>query len=214
MNDHQDLVRDFASHTTGDLHEIEVTSEVALAGLVTALRKRKNKKNEAWASFLLEDLEGACEVLVFPRVYKECQELLAAEAPILVRGRADVEEERVRFIADEVAPLEGLRERRAEAASLRLQTTGLEAETLERLEALLVQHRGSVPLYVDLTLPHRMSVLVRLDAIWHVRPTADLTSSLDALLGPRSIVYRAGPARPGPDERAGQSQWGRARAPR
>src|SRR5436309_14361511 len=110
------------------LQEIEVSSEVALAGLVTAIRKRKNKKNEPWASFFLEDLDGTCEVLVFPRLYREVQALLGADLAVLARGRVDVEDDRIRFIADEVVPLDGLRERRARAASLRLTAIGVEEE--------------------------------------------------------------------------------------
>src|SRR5436309_2356564 len=73
LNEHQDLLREFASHTTAMLQEIEGKTDVVLGGLVVGLRKRKTKKGEAWASFLLEDLEGTCEVLVFPRVYGEAQ---------------------------------------------------------------------------------------------------------------------------------------------
>jgi hypothetical protein len=116
---------------------------------------------------------------------------------VLVRGRADVEEERVRFIADDVSPFEGLRERRAEAASLRLTATGLEEETLVRLESILSAHRGSVPLYVDLALPHRMAVQIRLDRDWQVRPTPAFTEAVRGLLGPDAVVYRAGPRRAG-----------------
>src|SRR5262245_2504581 len=211
LNDHQDLLKEFATHTTGRLHEIEGSSDVTLGGLVTLLRKRRNKKNEPWASFLLEDLEGSCEVLVFPRLYQEVQEVLREDLAVLVRGRADIEEERVRLIAEEVSPFEGLRERRAEAASLRLTSTGLEEETLARLEGILSAHRGSVPLYVDLALPHRMAVQIRLDRDWQVRPSPAFTSAVRGLLGPDAIVYRAGPGGGGAagDDRA--RRWQRAR---
>src|SRR5436309_747468 len=206
LNDSQDLLKDFATHTTARLQEIEVASEVTLGGLVTALRRRKNKKNEPWASFLLEDLEGSCEVLAFPRLYQECQEVLREDLAVLVRGRADIEEDRIRFIADEVVPLEGLRERRAEAASLRLTATGLEDETLARLQELLAGHRGAVPVYVELMLPHRMTVQMRLERDWQIHPSARLTQAIQELLGPGSIFSASSlsffPTRPPARERS------------
>jgi DNA polymerase-3 subunit alpha len=194
LNDHQDILKEFATHTTGRLSEIEGSSDVTLGGLITVLRKRRNKKNEPWASFLLEDLEGSCEVLVFPRLYQEVQETLREDLAVLVRGRADVEEERVRFIADEIGPFDGLRERRAEAANLRVTATGLEEDVIGRLEAVLSAHRGNIPLYIEIALPHRMAVQIRLDRDWQIRPTPAFTAAVRALLGPEAVVYRAGPA--------------------
>jgi hypothetical protein len=116
LNEHQELLKEFATHTTSMLQEIEGRADVVLGGLVVSLRKRKSKKNEPWASFLLEDLEGTCEVLVFPRVYGEVEAQLAEDAVVLITGRAEVEEERIKFIADESHRSRALRERRAEAA--------------------------------------------------------------------------------------------------
>ena len=174
------------------LQEIEGKTDVVLGGLVVGLRKRKTKKGEAWASFLLEDLEGTCEVLVFPRVYGEAQATLQEDAAVLVTGRAEIEEERVKFIADDVTPIAGLRERRAEAASLRLTGTGLEQETLARLGEILSAHRGEVPVYIRLALPHRMSVAIQMGRDWKIHPSPELTAAVVDLLGPGAIVYRAG----------------------
>jgi DNA polymerase-3 subunit alpha len=212
LNDHLDLVRDFATHTTAMLQEIEGRAEVALVGLVTALRKRRTKRNEPWASFLLEDLEGTCETLVFPKAWEEAHEFVRDDLAVLVRGRAEVEEERVRFIADEISPLDGLRERRAEAAILRLTTTGLEDDTLDRISEILSRRRGSLPVYLELTLPLRTSVSMQLDPDWQVTPSPELTRELQELLGPASIVYRPGPGE-SPATRNGERAggWNRAR---
>jgi DNA polymerase-3 subunit alpha len=205
LSEHQDLARDFATHTTAMLQELEGKTDVSLAGLVTALRKRKTKKNEAWASFLLEDIEGACEALVFPRVYAEVQNALVDDTAVLVRGRAECEEERVRFIVDAVTPLAGLREQRAEAANLRLTSTGLTDDLLGQLQALLGAHQGEVPVYANLTLPGRMNVALQLGRSFRIRPSADLTSALVELLGPGSVTYRPA-ADPPPKSRGGE--WG------
>jgi len=122
------------------------------------------------------------------------QETLREDLAVLVRGRADVEEERVRFIADEIGPFDGLRERRAEAANLRVTATGLEEDVIGKLEAVLSAHRGNIPLYIEIALPHRMAVQIRLDRDWQIRPTPAFTAAVRALLGPEAVVYRAGPA--------------------
>ena len=111
---------------------------------------------------------------------------------VLVTGRAEVEEERIKFIADDLAPLAGLRERRAEAASVLLTGTGLEEETLDALGRILASHRGEVPISIQLALPHRMTIAIQTGRSWKVRPSAELTAAVVGLLGPGAVVYRAG----------------------
>ena len=193
LNEHQDLVREFATHTTAMLQGSEGSVDVALCGLGTGLRKRKTKKNEAWASFLLEDLEGSCETLVFPRAFNDIREVLEEDRAVMVRGRAEVEEEKVKFIAEEIVPLAGLRERYAESAGLRITATGLDDAIMTRLEEILGAHQGSVPLYIALELPRRMTVAIQSGRRWLIKPSAGLTAEVQSLLGPGSIVYRGSP---------------------
>ena len=96
------------------------------AGSSTDLRKRKSKKGLWWASFQLEDLEGQVEVLVFPKAFEQFQALLENDRAVLVTGRVESEEGRVRLSADEVASLDDLRERKAEAVQIRLEAAELD----------------------------------------------------------------------------------------
>ena len=59
-----------ANATTGKLQEM-ADREVTVGGIVVALRLIKTKKGDRMASFILEDLEGGAEVLVFPETYKK-----------------------------------------------------------------------------------------------------------------------------------------------
>ena len=63
--------------------------EVTVGGIITALRLIKTKKGDRMASFLLEDLEGSAEVLVFPETYKKVAARLADDQVVLVKGRAE-----------------------------------------------------------------------------------------------------------------------------
>jgi DNA polymerase-3 subunit alpha len=126
LSSYRDLLDDFATHTTAALRDLESGSEVAVGGIVSGLRRRKSKKGEWWASFQIEDLDGRIDVLVFPKAYAGCQELLDDDRPLLVSGRFAPEEDRPRLLADEVHPLDELRERRADAVQIRLDAGDLD----------------------------------------------------------------------------------------
>jgi hypothetical protein len=64
-----------------------------------------------------------------------------------------------------------------------------------------------VPLSIEVALPHRMRVRLRLDREWQIRPSRELTAALEGMLGPRAIVYRAGPAPDTPSQGDRRAQW-------
>ena len=106
LESQRELLGEFATHTSLSLREAISGTEVAVGGIISDLRRRKSRKGAWWASMQLEDLEGQIDVLVFPKTYATCQEMLADERAAMVFGRLEADEDRVRVIADEVCPLE------------------------------------------------------------------------------------------------------------
>jgi DNA polymerase-3 subunit alpha len=195
LESYRDLVRDFGTHTTASLREGAGGTEVAVLGIVAELKRRKSKKGSWWASMQIEDLEGLVEVMVFPKAYEACEKLLENERPVLVSGRLDVDEDRVRISADEVLPLDELRERRAESARLRLAAADLDEEFVARLRQTVEAHRGEVPLYLEVLRPGSYRLVARADPSLRIAPSRALQEALEAIAGPGALRYRARPAR-------------------
>jgi DNA polymerase III subunit alpha len=194
-----DLLDDFATHRTGALRDLASGSEVRIGGIVTDFRRRKSKKGAWWCSFQLEDLEGVVEVLVFPKAFDSFQALLANDRAVLVSGRVESEEGRVRLTADEVAALEDLRERKAEGVEVRLQAEEIDDDLIGRLRAALAAHRGDTAVYLEIVRPGAYSALVRVEPGWGVAPSPGLSEALEAVVGPGRVRYRTrNPRRPQP----------------
>ena len=137
LESHRALVQDFATHSTARLRDAGANAEVAVAGIITDLKRRRSKKGDWWASFQLEDLEGLVEVMIFPKAYEPFQHVLENDRAVLVTGRVDLEEERARIRADVVQRLDGLLERNAEAVQVRLDAGDLDAGLAGRLRKAL-----------------------------------------------------------------------------
>ena len=189
---HRVMLAEFATHTTETIRVAPQGVEVALGGIVTDLRKRKAKKSGAWwAAFQLEDLDGLVDVLVFPKAFDLYQSALENDRTILVLGRAEADEGRVRVVADEVVPLEMLRERRAEAVQLRIEAEELDDETLESLRRALERHRGELTVYLEVVRPGAYQMLARAETAVRVAPSEALAASVEKVLGPGRLRYRA-----------------------
>ena len=205
LEGYQDVLKNFDTDSVGELHRRESGSQVAIAGIPVNLRRRKSRAGEWWASMELEDTEGAVEVLVFPRTYASFETLLEADLPTLIHGRLDIDEDRVRVIADEVCPLDKLLERQAEAVDVRLDATDLDDDFLRRLKHAVDAHRGEARLYFEVARPGAYRLVVRAGSSCQVTPSRRLTEDLEAVVGAERVKYRPRP-RPRPQARPRRPQ--------
>ena len=64
-----------------------------VGGVVTALARKYTKRGDLMATFVLEDLGGAVEVMVFPKTMASYGELLTEDAIVCVKARIDMRED-------------------------------------------------------------------------------------------------------------------------
>jgi DNA polymerase-3 subunit alpha len=163
--------------------------DVSVGGIVTALRLIKTRKGERMASFVLEDLEGGVEALVFPETYKKVASRLAEDQIVLAKGRAEaLDEGKARLLISEVLPIDQARLAEARAVTIRVPLAGWDRGVGERLRDILGSYRGDCPVTLELFRPEGGSVAVAPSALYRVRPDDGLRTALEALLGPGALV--------------------------
>ena len=186
---------EICTHTTSALAGADAASEVTVGGMVTGLKRRKTKKGDLMATFNLEDLEGSAEVVVFPDLYARSMSKLTEDAAILVTGRPEIED-RARILATSIATLQQARESRTTGVAIQIVTTGLTDEILEQLKTTLADHKGSVPLYLEVARPGGFVMTLKADPIsFGTSPSKEMMASVEALLGKGSVRLRARQAR-------------------
>jgi len=191
LESYRELLDGFDTRSSGTLAADPPTAECTIAGLISALRPRKTRKGDWMAVFMLEDLEGAVETLVFPETYKSYQSLLADDLPVLVKGKVEAEPGRVKMLASQIVPLSEARKQQADAMLIRVRTPDLAVEEVERLHALLeASPRGACPVYVELRRPREYALTLRADPGIRVTPTPELTTAIEGLFGKGSVKLR------------------------
>ena len=70
-----------------EARELEDGAVRVVGGVVTALARKWTKRGDLMATFVLEDLDGAMEVMVFPKTMQEWGSLLADDAIVCVKAR-------------------------------------------------------------------------------------------------------------------------------
>src|SRR5437773_11499914 len=103
-------VKTYSNATTATLAEKPSGFDVAIGGIVSALRPMRTKKGDAMAVIQLEDWDGIVEVLVFPDTFAKTQRLIADDASLFVKGKLDNDEASIKILASDIYPMERVRE--------------------------------------------------------------------------------------------------------
>ena len=110
---------------------------------------------------------------------------------LLVTGRAENEEGRVRITADDVMILDDARERKAQAVQVRLEDADLDDAVIRRLRRALEGSPGELPVYLELVRPGRFRLVARTEPSLRVGPSPKLVDGVESVLGPGRLRYRA-----------------------
>jgi DNA polymerase-3 subunit alpha len=189
LQDEAPRLAGLVTHTSASLREVQRPGPATLAGIVSALKRRRTKKGDAMAVFDLADLEGAVEVILFPEAYARQRSLVEEDAPLLVTGTVEVDEDRRRLIAETLLPLAQAEEKRAREVVLRL-PEALEAEAAEKVRTLLKDAPGPCPVFLEVTRAASFKATLRAAGALKVSPSRDLTLALEGVLGKGAVRFR------------------------
>lgn len=163
----------------------------SVAGIVTELKvtlvKTGQSAGQKMARLRIEDLKGSVGVVVFPRTYNECAELLTAEgAVVLVRGRLDQRMEEVSIVAEKIELAETALANFDGALVLRIHSE----EVFDRLNPVLSLFRerpGRSHLFVDIEEADGSIVRVRAGEEYRTAASDTLCASVAERLGPQRL---------------------------
>lgn len=81
--------------------------QLKLGGIIASIRRTLTKVRKEEMCFLkLQDTTGSIDVVVFPRVYSEARDILAADRIVVVSGKVESNEETAVLIAEKISLLE------------------------------------------------------------------------------------------------------------
>ncbi|HEY1652119.1 MAG TPA: DNA polymerase III subunit alpha [Acidimicrobiales bacterium] len=178
-----------ARHTDSTLSEMREEDPTAgdrspvrmVGGVVTDLRRSYTKKGDLMARFVLEDLQAAMEVFVFPKTMAEYGALIENDAILVLKGRLDTREEEPKIVCMEVS--RPLLHRGEEDLHIKLPLGVLTDRRVEGLKEVLSGHPGPSPV-----LLHVGEKVLKLPAEFNVDCRNGLVGELKRLLGQSAVL--------------------------
>ena len=184
-----DDLKAFGARRVGELTQSE--ADIWVGGIISGLRPLKTKKGDRMAVFMLDDIGGAVEVVVFPEAFAKSASMIEADAMLLVRGKFEKDDESARLVATEMMPIGALKEKTTREVAIHLAVPPHGRPTFEALAELLSRHRGDRRVYLELDLRREPRGLrVRADVAQRVRPSEKLVAEVEQLCGAGSVELR------------------------
>jgi len=149
LAEHEDLLRNFASHAVRDVQGCADQTPVVLAGLVIGVQERviQRGKNEGkkMARFKIEGFNGTIDAVVFSEAYAAYRDLLTENRVLFFVGDVDGSRDECSVrVSDVYLPEHATRE----LAGM-VQVALAEDISLMDVQDLIREHKGSRPLLVD-----------------------------------------------------------------
>ncbi|NMC54113.1 MAG: DNA polymerase III subunit alpha [Chloroflexi bacterium] len=91
------------THYSSQLADAANRQMVTVAGLVTRFRRHETKKGSLMGFVTIEDIQGAIELVMFPKTWDAYGSLIMNDAVITAKGRIDAENGDPKVIVDSVA---------------------------------------------------------------------------------------------------------------
>ena len=164
---------------------------VRVGGLVKTRKNITSKKGDRMAFITLEDISGTAEVVIFPKTYQQCAELLDQDIPLIIQGKAEVEDQTSKVIADEIVSFADARKRYIESTHVLLRSDQISRKRIEELKKVILENHGPCPVKLTVHFDKRGEVDIDIAAEYTIIPSTGFNSGVEEILGYPAVTYRA-----------------------
>ncbi|MGK0290857.1 MAG: DNA polymerase-3 subunit alpha [bacterium] len=169
-----------------DTRKITNYQKVNLSVIISSNTIKMTKKNDRFSILQVEDLSGSIEVMAFPKVWQDVNEILETSDPVLISGTVNIKDEGVNVIAKNVQKLSAFIAKRADQIMIEI-PENFHEERVEKLQKLLEENKGTCN--VQLSVPTTNQCLVKLHLSESVNITDTFVDHLENILDEGSFYF-------------------------
>jgi DNA polymerase III subunit alpha len=185
---YEEEIREFATVRLGEVGGVKPNATVRACGIVTALKKRPDKRNNMMAFATIEDFTGRCECIIFSDPFTKFQHLIVPDAMIMVSGKGELNGDQLRVIVNEIYPMEKVKEKFTRSVILSINVDQVGEQVIQDLRKLLEQNPGTCPCYISLEGAERARSMYH-SPRFKVDPSDRFQEGVKLLLGDRCVRF-------------------------
>ena len=131
-----------SSHQLGKIHGEMEGGRVKVGGIITTVRKINTRNGQPMLFVGIEDLSGKCELIIFPKLLTETQELWSSDNIVLVSGKVSTKDNEIKILADKAERFDP--EKMKSVPSAHIVTVGTDEDEIVEIDLNVpIENRGS-----------------------------------------------------------------------
>ncbi len=190
LSHHAETINLYSTLDTSQLADFTQDRQIVIGGMIAKIRfnltKTGRNVGSKMAVFVLEDLQGSVEVVMFPDVLNRFSDLLIKDTVVFVKGKLDYRREKPNILAVELITLDKVREKLAAKVRIRLNAEDVTKEKVAAIKSICQRHRGKSPVYVAVETD-KGRVYTTADKELSVNPDLDFCRKMRQLIGPENF---------------------------
>ncbi len=189
LSDIAETIKEARSVSLGDTDSLRDGTVGWFAGIVTKAERIATKAGKLMGTFVLEDLEGSMEGVLFPQTYDKYRDLVKVDAVVRVRAKVESSDRGTKLMVQDVQPLgdSGRFEKPPATLVVRTDAAMLSNGRGAAFKSILQSHAGRDRVHVQLVGPEGTKVL-EMPAEYRVDASASsLHAEIKELLGEGSV---------------------------
>ena len=184
-------VNRFATCAIEGLSSLRDKSPVKIAGVIENLKMKRTKRGDKMAILTLEDPTGSTSVIIFPDTFNKYAPLLKSDEPLLFGGTAEVDDNSVKIIAQEITSLDAIRKSTIRAIELSPNMQEISRESLETLRDIFFRYPGECSVHFRVDTGQGKEFIIAANDRFRVFPSDEIIGEIEALIG-QKVICRYG----------------------
>lgn len=180
-------VEAFSTASFGNPTGVKNGTTVKVCGIISQIKRKVDKKGNKMAFLTLEDFSGKGECIVFSKPYSQYQDLIQEEKMIMVIGSVEQAGNSLRIFANEIYPMECVREKFTKNILLTIQLDSATEQTIFLLSETAKKNPGKCHCYFNVISAEGKESL-RLKAMkYEVQPNENFFREVEEILGRNAV---------------------------
>ena len=190
LDQYKVFLEKFTNANALTIGEVSDKAAVRIGGTISSIKTIRTKKGDPMAFVNIEDMHGAVEAVIFPKVYEAVSDFLVQDFPVLILGEAQKDEKGVKLLAESVVPMEKAEETWTASVHISVDMTGADRDTLESLREILCRYSGSCAGFIHLRAPGSTETVIRLADGFKLNATPEMIREINGFLGYPAVDTR------------------------
>ncbi len=192
LGDNAQLIRKFSTHSIPEILNLELAdTPILCGGMIKEFRPLRTKKGAKMAVIKIEDLTSEIEVVIFPKSYEKCKELIAMNAIIYLSAFTQVRDGAVTLICEEVFTVKQMLSDFCQEVHLRLwESPTFGDEQFSQISELASKYRGYSKLIFCVTCENGDVAFIRSGPQFSVEVSPEFIAEASHLFGKKSLHYK------------------------